>query len=66
MLLNQFGSIPHDLAMQNIRMTGERVLPKLRHLWDGEWEDHWWIKPSAARRQPPSLLVQPELAAVTR
>jgi len=66
MVLNQFGSIPHDLAMQNIRMMGERVLPRLRHVWDGEWEDHWWIKPSAARRQPPRMLVPPELAPTTQ
>jgi len=66
MLLNQFGSIPHDLAMQNIRMMGEKVLPKLRHLWDGEWEDQWWIKPTPARRQPPKLMVEPEFAASAR
>ena len=66
MVLNQFGSIPHDLATQNIRMLGERVLPKLRHLWDGEWEDHWWIKPSPVRRQPPRLLADSELAAAAR
>jgi hypothetical protein len=49
--------------MQNIRLMGERVLPKLRHLWDDQWEDHWWIKPSPARRQPPRLMVEPELAS---
>ena len=30
MVLNQFGSIPHDLAMDNIKLMGEKVLPKLR------------------------------------
>jgi hypothetical protein len=52
--------------MQNIRLMGERVLPKLRHLWDDEWEDRWWIKPSPARRQPPSLRVPSELAGSIR
>jgi hypothetical protein len=57
MILNQFGSIPHELAMRNIRLTTERVLPKLRPIWDGQWEDHWWIKPLAQRRPVPELLV---------
>ena len=51
MVLNQFGSIPHDLAMDNIKLMGEQVLPKLRPIWDGQWEDKWWIKPLATRRQ---------------
>ena len=67
MVLNQFGSIPHDLAMQNIRLMGERVLPKLRHLWDGEWEDHWWIKPSSSQAPAAERRGHPrKLAAVTR
>ena len=55
MLLNQFGSIPHDLAMENIRLMGEKVLPKLRHIWDGQWEDQWWPKPLAQRRAPAEI-----------
>jgi len=55
MLLNQFGSIPHDLAMENIRLMGEKVLPKLRHIWDGQWEDKWWPKPLAQRRAPAEI-----------
>jgi hypothetical protein len=51
MVLNQFGSIPHDLAMDNITLMGEKVLPKLRHIWDGQHEDRWWIKPLETRRQ---------------
>jgi alkanesulfonate monooxygenase SsuD/methylene tetrahydromethanopterin reductase-like flavin-dependent oxidoreductase (luciferase family) len=49
MLLNQIGSMPHDLALENIRLTATEVLPKLRHIWDGEWEDKWWIRPLDAR-----------------
>ncbi|HLG70509.1 MAG TPA: LLM class flavin-dependent oxidoreductase [Chloroflexota bacterium] len=49
MLLNQIGSMPPDLARENIRLTATEVLPKIRHLWDGEWEDHWWI---ASQRSP--------------
>jgi alkanesulfonate monooxygenase SsuD/methylene tetrahydromethanopterin reductase-like flavin-dependent oxidoreductase (luciferase family) len=52
MLLNQIGSMPPDLAMDNIRLTATDVLPKLRPVWDGEWQDEWWIHPAAARPQP--------------
>jgi alkanesulfonate monooxygenase SsuD/methylene tetrahydromethanopterin reductase-like flavin-dependent oxidoreductase (luciferase family) len=55
MVLNQFGSIPRDLAMQNIRLTGTEVLPRLRSIWDGQWDDHWWIKPMAGQRETTPL-----------
>jgi hypothetical protein len=55
MILNQFGSIPHDLAMENITITAERVLPNLRNIWDGQWEDKWWIKPIASPQAPAAL-----------
>jgi alkanesulfonate monooxygenase SsuD/methylene tetrahydromethanopterin reductase-like flavin-dependent oxidoreductase (luciferase family) len=51
MVLNQFGSMPHEAVVRNIKLTGTRVLPKLRHLW-GEWEDRWW--PENARRMAPA------------
>ena len=47
MVLNQFGSIPHELTMENIHKTAQEVLPNLRHIWDGEYEDKWWPKPMA-------------------
>jgi hypothetical protein len=65
MVLNQFGSIPHELAMRNIKLMTEQVAPKLRPIWDGEWEDHWWIKPSSDRRAVPPL-VQPQFEAGDR
>ena len=43
MLLNQFGSVPHELAKENIIKTGQEVLPNLKHIWNEEgWEDNWW------------------------
>ena len=36
MVLNQIGSMPHDLAMENIRLTATKVLPNLRHIWRGQ------------------------------
>jgi alkanesulfonate monooxygenase SsuD/methylene tetrahydromethanopterin reductase-like flavin-dependent oxidoreductase (luciferase family) len=52
LLLNQIGSMPHDLALENIRLTAEQVLPKIKHLWDDEWQDEWWIHPLAAPTVP--------------
>ena len=59
MLLNQLGSMPHDLAMENIRRCGTEVLPRIRHIWEGEWENRWWPQPLAGARR-----VQPAAAAV--
>jgi hypothetical protein len=28
----QFGTLPHDLAMKNMKIFGEKVIPRLRHL----------------------------------
>lgn len=61
MVLNQFGSIPHDTAMHNIKLTTETVLPKLRHLWS-DYEDKWWIKPMSAP-QGPGPMYTPQLVA---
>jgi alkanesulfonate monooxygenase SsuD/methylene tetrahydromethanopterin reductase-like flavin-dependent oxidoreductase (luciferase family) len=55
MILNQFGSIPHDLAMANIKRTATEVVPKLRRIWEGEWQDHWWIKPIERPRRPSAI-----------
>lgn len=41
MILNQFGSLPHRTAMENMKRTAEGVLPHLRPLWS-EWTDRWW------------------------
>jgi alkanesulfonate monooxygenase SsuD/methylene tetrahydromethanopterin reductase-like flavin-dependent oxidoreductase (luciferase family) len=49
MILNQFGSTPHELALENIELTAKKVLPNLRHLWS-EYEDHWWPQ-NAIRRE---------------
>ncbi len=52
MVLNQIGSMPHDLAMENIRLTATKVLPNLRHIWRDKWEDKWWPQPLQSRRPP--------------
>jgi alkanesulfonate monooxygenase SsuD/methylene tetrahydromethanopterin reductase-like flavin-dependent oxidoreductase (luciferase family) len=41
MMLCQIGSMPHDLAMENIRRVATDVVPNLRHI-HSEYEDRWW------------------------
>jgi alkanesulfonate monooxygenase SsuD/methylene tetrahydromethanopterin reductase-like flavin-dependent oxidoreductase (luciferase family) len=58
MILNQFGSIPHELAKENIRRTAQEVIPKLRDMWS-EYEDHWWpqnaiVRGGSAATPPPA------------
>jgi alkanesulfonate monooxygenase SsuD/methylene tetrahydromethanopterin reductase-like flavin-dependent oxidoreductase (luciferase family) len=41
----QFGTMPHETAMQNIELFGREVLPHLQSVWtDTDWEHHWWPK----------------------
>jgi alkanesulfonate monooxygenase SsuD/methylene tetrahydromethanopterin reductase-like flavin-dependent oxidoreductase (luciferase family) len=45
MVVMQFGSMPHEQAMQNIELFGRHVLPHLKPIWqDTDWENHWWPK----------------------
>lgn len=39
----QFGSMPHDLAIEHIDLFSEEVLPHLQNIWADEgWEHDWW------------------------
>ena len=40
--LLHFGSMPHQLCLENIDRFCRDVLPSLQDLWDDEWEDRWW------------------------
>jgi alkanesulfonate monooxygenase SsuD/methylene tetrahydromethanopterin reductase-like flavin-dependent oxidoreductase (luciferase family) len=49
-VLLQLGGMPHELAMKNISMFGEEVLPHLQKIWESEgWEHHWWPQPVSTR-----------------
>lgn len=52
MLLNQLGSMPHDLAVENIRLCATEVLPHLRPLWDDRYRDRWWPSPLPGGQVP--------------
>lgn len=45
MVLLQIGSMPKDLTMHNTKLFAQEVLPYIKTIWDGEWEDKWWIHP---------------------
>jgi len=54
MVILQFGSMPHELAMQNIELFGREVLPHLQKLWQDEgWENPWWPRRLAGTPQRP-------------
>jgi hypothetical protein len=53
MVLLQIGSMPHELALENIELFGREVLPGLRLVWDDEgWVNHWWPERLRRRAQP--------------
>jgi alkanesulfonate monooxygenase SsuD/methylene tetrahydromethanopterin reductase-like flavin-dependent oxidoreductase (luciferase family) len=55
MLLLQFGNMPREKAMKNIRLFAEKVMPHLRGVWS-DWEDDWWVHPlDKSERAVPGL-----------
>ena len=49
----QFGSMPRQLAMDNIGLFAATVLPALRGQWtDERWEHHWWPERLGGRPVP--------------
>ncbi|MFM8649792.1 MAG: LLM class flavin-dependent oxidoreductase [Actinomycetota bacterium] len=51
MSLCHFGNMSRELAMHNTELMANKVLPQIKHLWDDEWEDHWWPQ-SLPKQQP--------------
>ncbi len=64
MTLCQFGDMDKELAMYNTSMFAERVKPQLSHLFDDEWENHWWPTPlpAAGRAELSSVAARAEAA----
>ncbi|SLN71520.1 Luciferase-like monooxygenase [Roseivivax jejudonensis] len=46
-----FGSMPRDLAEANIDLFADRVMPKLRDLWEGH-DHHWWPEALGGAARP--------------
>jgi alkanesulfonate monooxygenase SsuD/methylene tetrahydromethanopterin reductase-like flavin-dependent oxidoreductase (luciferase family) len=59
----QFGSMPHELAKDNISLFSEQVLPHLKDIWTDEgWQHHWWPEALGGTPQPQTDV---QLEAVT-
>jgi hypothetical protein len=49
MVIMQIQSMDNELANYNTRLFAEKVLPRIRGIWDKEgYQDHWW--PQGATR----------------
>src|SRR6266576_3391245 len=60
MVLLQIGSMPHELALENIDLFARKVLPDLRGTWDDEgWVNYWWPE----RLRTPAVPVAPAVVA---
>ena len=42
MTLHQIGSMQKELVFQSIDAFADGVMPRLRPMWEGEWENRWW------------------------
>jgi alkanesulfonate monooxygenase SsuD/methylene tetrahydromethanopterin reductase-like flavin-dependent oxidoreductase (luciferase family) len=51
--LLQFGNLDRERTMFNVSLFAEKVLPNLRDIWEGEWEDRWWINPLPSAQRAP-------------
>jgi alkanesulfonate monooxygenase SsuD/methylene tetrahydromethanopterin reductase-like flavin-dependent oxidoreductase (luciferase family) len=53
MAILQIQSMDNELTRYNMRLFADKVLPRLRGLWEREgYQDHWW--PSGATRNRPA------------
>jgi alkanesulfonate monooxygenase SsuD/methylene tetrahydromethanopterin reductase-like flavin-dependent oxidoreductase (luciferase family) len=55
MVLLQIGSMPHELTLKNIELFGKEVLPHIRHIWDEDWENHWWPEALKSKVAPAAV-----------
>jgi alkanesulfonate monooxygenase SsuD/methylene tetrahydromethanopterin reductase-like flavin-dependent oxidoreductase (luciferase family) len=63
--LMQMGDMPKDKCMNSTRLFGEKVIPKLQHLFPEYADDgRFWCKPLPKRAEPASLPM--ELAGAER
>ena len=55
MVLLQIGSMPHELTLKNIELFGKEVMPHITHIWDEEWENHWWPEALRTKTAPAAV-----------
>jgi alkanesulfonate monooxygenase SsuD/methylene tetrahydromethanopterin reductase-like flavin-dependent oxidoreductase (luciferase family) len=65
MVVLQIQSMTPEQTAKNTRLFAEKVLPKIRDIWDDEgWVDHWW--PSGATRHATTRAAQSNGSGATR
>jgi hypothetical protein len=56
MVLLQIGSMPHQLALENIDLFARKVLPEFRDEWNRDgWVNYWW--PEQLRAPVPAAVL---------
>jgi alkanesulfonate monooxygenase SsuD/methylene tetrahydromethanopterin reductase-like flavin-dependent oxidoreductase (luciferase family) len=63
MVLQQFGSMPKELANRNTELFAREVMPHVRNMWP-EWHDQWYPKGLAASRRAKPAALPPEFSRV--
>ena len=55
MVILQIQSMDNELTRYNMGLFADKVLPRLRGLWEREgYQDHWWPSGAARNRQAPA------------
>ena len=55
MVILQIQSMDNELTQYNMRLFADKVLPRLRGLWEREgYQDHWWPSGATRNRQAPA------------
>ena len=55
MAILQIQSMDNELTRYNMRLFADKVLPRLRGLWEREgYQDHWWPSGATRNRQAPA------------
>ena len=63
MLLLQYGNMGKDLTKYNSRMFAEKVMPRVKDLFDDKWRDKWWPKPIARSERASVPAFRPQTLA---
>ena len=64
MVILQIQSMNTELTRYNTRMYAEKVMPRLRTLWDKEgYEDHWWPQGATRGAKPAAPVLEEGVAA---
>jgi alkanesulfonate monooxygenase SsuD/methylene tetrahydromethanopterin reductase-like flavin-dependent oxidoreductase (luciferase family) len=49
MLLLSFGDMSEELSRYNYERYAKEVMPQLADLWEDEWENPYWVKPTGSQ-----------------